>query len=201
MVQSAAGFPTNRFDLLGMSTPTYPNPDPTSALTSMPLVSQSLAAEAVSIRAITAKSATERSHTAPSPHLFLFDGLCPLCHGSVRLLLALDSGQQVCFAPLQGPTARRAAERLHFPIDLTTAVYVRDLCSKKEKVHFESSAVLRAIGDCGALWWGLATFLRLIPRPIRNAAYRFVASRRFRWYRPFDTCPLPKPEHRGRFLP
>lgn len=155
----------------------------------------------MSSQTLAATAITERSLTAPGPHLLLFDGVCPLCHRAVRFLLAIDRRRRVCFAPLQGQTAKRVAERHHFSLDLTTAVYVRNLCQSDERLYFESNAVLRAVADSGGLWGFLATLLRIIPLPLRNFAYRFIASRRFRWFGRYDSCPLPKPEDRARFLP
>ena len=150
---------------------------------------------------LAADSIAEGSLTSPGLHVLLFDGVCPLCHGAVNFVLKVDRGKVVCFAPLQGPTAVRIAERHGFALDMTTAVYVRNLCQTDETVHFQSSAVLRAIGEAGPLW-GLTTFiLRMIPRPIRDFLYRFVASRRTRWFGTYEICPMPRPEDRSRFLP
>ena len=57
----------------------------------------------------------------------------------------------------------------------------------KEQVYFESNAVLNILKDSG--FWGKTVFwlLRLIPKFIRDAAYRWVASNRYKW---FGTCEL-----------
>lgn len=43
----------------------------------------------------------------------------------------------------------------------------------------ESTAILRSVEHLGG-FWRLARILRLIPAPVRNAAYRWVARRRRR---------------------
>jgi predicted DCC family thiol-disulfide oxidoreductase YuxK len=48
--------------------------------------------------------------------------------------------------------------------------------------------------------WPLAFAAVLIPRAWRDAAYRWVARNRYRWFGRTQTCPLPTPELRGRFL-
>ncbi len=175
---------------------TAPHPSP-----SPPCLSQGISTQTLSAVNLTAEKLAAESRTAPGPHLLLFDGVCPMCHGAVRLLLRLDRRGLICFAPLQGETARRIAKRHQIGLDLSTAIYVRNLCARDERLHFESSAVLRALADTGSLLGLLVSLARVVPRPLRNLAYRFVARRRFRWFTPYDSCPLPRPEDAARFLP
>jgi predicted DCC family thiol-disulfide oxidoreductase YuxK len=138
--------------------------------------------------------------TCPTPNLVLYDGQCPLCHRAVRLLLRADRRCRLCFAPLQGETAGRVREYHGFADDLSTLVYVRDFGFPSERIFFKSTAVLAALGDLGGVW-ALAAVLRLVPRPVRDAAYDWVARHRTRWFGRYDSCLLPGPPERGRFLP
>jgi predicted DCC family thiol-disulfide oxidoreductase YuxK len=140
------------------------------------------------------------SLTAPSPNLVLYDGVCGLCNRLVRFLLRIDSRAVLCFAPLQGPTAARLAERHGFPLDVKTIVYVRQFGLKHESVHLRSDAVLRLLGDVGGVWWTLS-LLRVVPRFVRDPLYDWVARNRYEWFGKYDSCPLPSPEQRARFLP
>jgi predicted DCC family thiol-disulfide oxidoreductase YuxK len=141
------------------------------------------------------------SLVCPSPNLVLYDGVCGLCHRLVRFLVAIDRGNSLCFAPLQGATATRLAERHGFSQhDPDSVVYVRSFGLEEERVFYRSDAVLAAIGDVGGLWW-IASWARILPRFLRDGVYRFVARRRYRWFGRFDSCPAPPRELRGRFLP
>ena len=40
----------------------------------------------------------------------------------------------------------------------------------------------------------------IIPPALRNAAYRYIARNRYRWFGQSEQCMLPKPEHKHRFL-
>ena len=140
------------------------------------------------------------SLTSPSPNLVLYDGVCALCNGTVRFLLRIDRRNMLAFAPLQGPTAARLAERHGFASDVRSIVYVRSFGLKHERVHTKSEAVLRVLGDVGGVWW-LFSLLRLVPRFLRDPVYDWVARHRYRWFGKYDQCPLPPPELRGRFLP
>jgi predicted DCC family thiol-disulfide oxidoreductase YuxK len=162
---------------------------------------QTLAAD----RLATAKG----SLVAPSSNLVLYDGICGLCNHMVRFLLRIDRRNVLSFAPLQGQTAPRLAERHGIPLAtagedegsaLETIVYVRNFGLKRERAYLRSDAVLRALGDVGGLWW-LLSLLRVVPRFLRDPVYDWVARNRYRWFGKHDTCPLPPPDQRARFLP
>jgi predicted DCC family thiol-disulfide oxidoreductase YuxK len=149
------------------------------------------------------------SLAAHSSNLVLYDGVCGLCNRMVRFLLRIDRRNVLSFAPLQGPTATRLAERHGFPASnpgdttgstLRSIVYVRDFGLKRERAHLRSDAVLRVLGDVGGVWW-LLSLLRIVPRLLRDPLYDWVARNRYRWFGKHDTCPLPPPEQRARFLP
>jgi len=41
---------------------------------------------------------------------------------------------------------------------------------------------------------------KVIPRPIRDAIYNWVARNRYRWFGQREECMLPRPEWKARFL-
>jgi predicted DCC family thiol-disulfide oxidoreductase YuxK len=47
----------------------------------------------------------------------------------------------------------------------------------------------------------LARAGQLVPRALRDAAYRFVAARRKRWFGGEEACKLPSEEDRAGLLP
>jgi predicted DCC family thiol-disulfide oxidoreductase YuxK len=165
------------------------------------MATQTLAAD----RLATAKG----SLVASSSNLVLYDGVCGLCNRMVRFLLRIDRRNVLSFAPLQGQTAARLCERHGIPLatagdgastGLETIVYVRNFGLKRERAYLRSDAVLRALGDVGSLWW-LLSLLRVVPRFLRDPVYDWVARNRYRWFGKHDTCPLPPPQQRARFLP
>jgi predicted DCC family thiol-disulfide oxidoreductase YuxK len=130
-------------------------------------------------------------HAGP---ILYFDGECGLCNRWVNLLLSADVRGTLRFAPLQGPTA---AERL--PPALVAEVHTLVL-EAEGRTLLRSTAVLHALGYLGGIW-RLAAVLRVVPRPLRDAAYDFIARHRFRWFGRLPTCRIPTPAERARFLP
>jgi predicted DCC family thiol-disulfide oxidoreductase YuxK len=128
-----------------------------------------------------------------APVLF-YDGTCGLCARSVQWSLRHDARGVLRFAPLQGPTyaALPAADK---PREVETMV-LRD----GDGLHLRSDAVLRLLRHIGGFWSVLAIVGRACPRPVRDALYRFVAAHRIAWFGTADSCALPAPAERERFL-
>lgn len=131
----------------------------------------------------------------------LFDGVCALCDASVRWLIAVDARRVLHYAPLQGETGARVLAR-HPDADqsLSTVLYVRELGEASEQLFARSDAAFAILEDLGGVWRALS-WARLIPRPLRDAAYGLVAKHRYRWFGKLDTCRLPREDDAGRFLP
>lgn len=68
-----------------------------------------------------------------------------------------------------------------------------------EQVFVRSDAALRVASYLGGPW-KLALAGYVIPKPIRDYLYDQFAKRRYRWFGKYDTCLLPPPEVRSRFL-
>jgi predicted DCC family thiol-disulfide oxidoreductase YuxK len=154
-------------------------------------------------------SATNSSkHTAaireadfPTNVLF-FDGVCGLCNRSVDFLLSRDRRGAIRFAPLQGETAKRvlSAEWLVNNSENQTFDTIVWLDSSGRE-FVRSAATVRVLWRLGGVWWLIGWSLWLIPRPLRDIGYRLVAANRFRWFGKKETCRLPAPTERERFLP
>ncbi len=112
----------------------------------------------------------------------------------MRFIARHDRKGRYRFAPLQGPTARRLlAEHGLAGGPMDTMVLVED-----GRVHVRSDAALRIGRGLRWPWSWLAALGFLVPRPLRDAAYRWVARNRHRLAG--DACGVPTPEMRARML-
>ncbi|HCU23476.1 MAG TPA: thiol-disulfide oxidoreductase [Deltaproteobacteria bacterium] len=127
----------------------------------------------------------------------LFDGVCNLCNSSVTFILRRDPKKFFRFAALQSPTGRSLAEKFGVVLREPPASI---LLVEAEKVYSESTAALRIARRLSGLW-PLFYGAIIIPRPLRDALYRWIAKNRYRWFGKKDTCMIPSPELRSRFLP
>lgn len=133
---------------------------------------------------------------SPSSPVVLYDGTCGLCAKSVRWILKHERDHELMFAPLQGPTAEGLRERFaNIPRDIDTVVFVDG-----DRAHLRSKAFLHFAKHLRAPWrWAYA--LRWLPGFVLNLGYRLVAATRYRIFGKVDSCELPSPENRARFLP
>ena len=129
-------------------------------------------------------------------HVVFFDGVCGLCDRSVRFLLRRDRRDRFRFAPLQGETAHRVLPPLGGQVDDLDTMYV---LTSEGRLLRRSRAILFAATELGGAW-RLVGVLRIIPTPLLDLVYRFVARVRYRVFGRFDTCSIPTPEERTRFL-
>lgn len=127
--------------------------------------------------------------------IIFFDGVCGMCNAFVNLVLRIDRKQTFMFAPLQGSAARDLLPPLADDARQWSMVYVDEAGT-----HDQSDAVLEIYRRLGGIWW-LLSWLRLIPRFIRNPVYRVIARNRFRWFGKSESCRIPTPGERARFLP
>ena len=132
---------------------------------------------------------------APANPIVLFDGVCNLCNRSVQTILRHDRQARFRFASLQSPLGEKLRD--DFGIDREKVDSV--ILVEGGRWYQESNAALRIANGLGGLWKLFGVF-RLIPRPLRDAAYRLIARNRYRWFGKTETCWVPTPELRGRFL-
>jgi predicted DCC family thiol-disulfide oxidoreductase YuxK len=127
--------------------------------------------------------------------IVIFDGVCNLCARSVQFILKHEAEPHFRFAPLQSPVGSRLLRDHGFETaDITTFVLVSE-----GKVYTKSSAALRIAKHFKGPWT-LVRVLRAIPRPLRDWMYDVVARNRYHWFGKADTCMVPTPELKARFL-
>ena len=133
--------------------------------------------------------------------IILYDGVCGLCNRLVQFLLKHDKRSRLRFASLQSDFAAKVLQRHGIdPKDLDTLHVIENYEQRDERVLQRSDAILRAGRELGGFWSASAAVAKVIPRALRDAIYRFVARNRYRVFGKYDTCMLPDPNQRSRFL-
>lgn len=134
-----------------------------------------------------------------------FDGDCGVCNASVRFFMSEDHASIVRYAPLQGETAAaKLPEELRRPENLGTFVYLREGPDDggnggESQLLIRSDGALAALADLGGVW-RVVSWLRLVPRPLRDAVYRWVARNRMTLGAKAG-CRLLSPDEARRILP
>jgi predicted DCC family thiol-disulfide oxidoreductase YuxK len=133
--------------------------------------------------------------------IILYDGVCGLCNRLVQFLLKHDRQGRLRFASLQSDFAAKVLQRHAIdPTDLDTMHVVENYEQPDERVLQRSDAILRAGRELGGFWSASAAAAAVIPRGLRDTIYRFVARNRYRVFGKYESCMLPDPNQRSRFL-
>lgn len=132
--------------------------------------------------------------------VILIDGHCYLCQDIVRYLVKRDSRARFRFAALQSPAGRSILKAMNDGGDGDMDDFDSFILAVNGRYYNRSGAALRVWKGLGG-WRSLAYALIVIPAPIRDAVYRFIARNRYRWFGKSEQCLLPTKEVRERFLP
>ncbi|MCX2740195.1 thiol-disulfide oxidoreductase DCC family protein [Pontibacter anaerobius] len=124
-----------------------------------------------------------------------YDGTCGFCQGSVQVALKYNSKQDLYFAALQSGVLEALVPRPEIPHPLPDSI----LFYENGRLYTESDAILRIARHLDFPVSILAVF-RIIPVSFRNFVYRLVAKNRYRIAGRTETCMLPSPEQRARFV-
>ncbi|WP_426228790.1 thiol-disulfide oxidoreductase DCC family protein [Pararhizobium sp. DWP3-4] len=127
--------------------------------------------------------------------IIVFDGECIFCSGWVNFVLRHDEQGRYRFITAQ--SALGAALYRHYGLD--SRDYETNILIERGIAYLKSEGSLRMAAGLG-FPWRLASALRIIPKSIRDPLYELVARNRYRIAGRRNTCFMPKPEHRARFI-
>ena len=127
--------------------------------------------------------------------VILFDGVCNLCHGLVRFVIARDPSAYFQFGALQAPAAARLLGALDPPLEPVDSIVL--IANGKASVKSRAALdILRRL----PFPWPLLFALVAVPRPIRDWGYDLIARRRYGWFGRQDVCMVPTPDLAERFV-
>jgi predicted DCC family thiol-disulfide oxidoreductase YuxK len=127
--------------------------------------------------------------------IMLFDGICNLCNASVQWVLLHDPAGIFHFAALQSDAGQQLLERQ----GLATQHFDTVVLVVGEKVLLRSDVPLEIVRRLGG-GWKLLYIFKLVPRPLRDAVYTWIAKNRYKWWGHRESCMLPKPAWKERFI-
>lgn len=137
-----------------------------------------------------------------APILF-FDGECGFCDRSIRFAMSHDRRQKLFAAPLQGETARTSLAPFAGVLqDIdSTVLYMPATSGRAATVQLHSDAALSVLRQLGGVWALLGVAGLVVPRWIRDVAYKAFAKRRFQLFGRVEACQLWPAAWRARILP
>jgi len=126
--------------------------------------------------------------------IILFDGECNLCNGSVQFIIKRDHQNVFQFASLQSKTGMKLKNKHYIKKEIDSIILIEG-----DRIYTESTAALRITRELTGFWKLLFVFW-IIPYPLRNSVYRFIARNRYKWFGKQDSCMIPTKELKDKFL-
>lgn len=127
--------------------------------------------------------------------VILFDGVCNFCNSAVNFTLKRNKKANIRFAPLQSEAGQKLLQQYNLPVtDMQSFVFI-----EKGKAYQRSAAGLSVCRHLRGLWpWCYG--LIIVPEFIRDGIYNWIAKNRYKWFGVQQSCMIPTPEVRTRFL-
>jgi predicted DCC family thiol-disulfide oxidoreductase YuxK len=127
--------------------------------------------------------------------IILFDGVCNLCSGSVQFIIKRDRKRLFKFASLQSELAHQRLQQL----GILTHSFQSIILLKDDRVLQQSDAALEIAKNLNGLWPLFYSF-KILPQFIRDGIYAWIAKNRYRWFGKKDSCWIPSPDLKSRFI-
>jgi predicted DCC family thiol-disulfide oxidoreductase YuxK len=128
--------------------------------------------------------------------IILFDGVCNLCNSSVQFVIKRDKKDVFRYAALQSEIGQQLVNQRHIDTSKVDSII---LIEPNVAYYTKSDAALEIAQDLGGLW-KLTTVFTWIPTSIRNGIYDFIAKNRYKWFGKQESCMIPTPELKAKFL-
>jgi predicted DCC family thiol-disulfide oxidoreductase YuxK len=128
--------------------------------------------------------------------IILFDGVCNLCDSAVQFVIKHDKKDIFRVASLQSEIGQEIIK--HIGID-TKNIDSIILYQPGIAYYYKSEAALEIAKNLGGLF-SFATIFKILPTALSNVIYNYVAKNRYKWYGKKDSCMIPTPELKSKFL-
>ena len=132
----------------------------------------------------------------PNKKIILFDGFCNLCNDAVLKVIKHDYKNNFIFTSLQSETGKKIISHLNIDISKIDSII---LFEPQVSYDIKSSAALKIMKDFGG-FWNLTKIGWIFPKGIRDVIYDYVAKNRYRWFGKKESCMIPTPELKSKFL-
>ena len=125
----------------------------------------------------------------------LFDGVCNFCNGTINFLIRQDKKEVFRFAALQSSYGQKLLDQHGLPVKEFDSF----LLVENGKVYKSSTAGLRLYNRL-PWYWKWTQLFWIVPPFIRDGIYNLIARNRYRWFGKKESCMIPSPSVKSRFL-
>jgi predicted DCC family thiol-disulfide oxidoreductase YuxK len=128
--------------------------------------------------------------------IILFDGVCNLCNSAVQFVVKHDKNDVFRFVAIQSDLGQEILKYIGIDSENIDSIV---LYEPGIAYYYKSEVALEIARNLGGIFH-LGTIFRIIPTGIRNQFYDYIAKNRYKWYGKKESCMLPTPELKAKFL-
>lgn len=127
-------------------------------------------------------------------NIIVFDGVCNFCNRVVKIIIRHDPSAQIHFTVQQSAAGEKLLHQYSIQESTNSVVFIT-----QGLVYYQSDAVIE-IAKLLSGWPNLFKYSIIVPRFLRNALYKFIASNRYTIFGKQTHCMVPKEEEKERFI-
>ncbi|NHM03633.1 thiol-disulfide oxidoreductase DCC family protein [Flavobacterium celericrescens] len=128
--------------------------------------------------------------------IILFDGVCNLCDTSIQYVIKHDKDDVFRFVALQSELGQKLLKHIGInPIHIDSIV----LYEPGIAYYYKSTAALQIAKGLKGIFT-VATVFQILPTGFRDLIYEYVAKNRYQWYGKKESCLVPTPALKSKFL-
>ncbi len=125
----------------------------------------------------------------------LFDGVCNFCNSAVNFVIKRNKKANIVFSPMQSAAGEKLLQQYHLDDnDMKSFIFI-----DSGKVYKQSTGALRVCRYLRAAWPLCYGFI-IVPKFIRDGIYNWIARNRYKWFGKKESCMIPTPAVKARFL-
>ncbi|UYW02040.1 thiol-disulfide oxidoreductase DCC family protein [Flavobacterium agricola] len=127
--------------------------------------------------------------------IVLFDGVCNFCNDTVNTIIEHDKNDVFVFAALQSEVGQQIIKHIGLNPKIDSIV----LYEPGVAYYIKADAALRIFSHLGSKFF-YTKFFQLFPNGLKNIAYDYFAKNRYKWYGKSESCRIPTPAEKAKFL-
>lgn len=127
--------------------------------------------------------------------IILFDGVCNLCNNSVVFIIKRDNKDVFRFAAIETVEGQKLIEKHQIDTSKVDSI----LLFENDNYYYKSTAALKIARHLKGGYPLLYGFM-ILPRFFRNWVYDIIARNRYKWFGKKESCMIPTPELKSKFI-
>jgi len=133
---------------------------------------------------------------AKASKIILFDGVCNLCNNAITFIIKRDKKDTFRYAPLQSAIGQQLVNERGIDSTKVDSIVLID---PGVAYYTKSKAVIEITKAFGGVWI-LFQVLSIFPKGFSDWVYDLIAKNRCRWFGKQESCMIPTPELKAKFM-